>query len=627
MPRHVPTLVGIASLVSVAFIPGSAAAQASGNQLRPVPVTTQASARSGRVHGIVKDDGGQPVGGVAIVAMGATLASARSDSSGRFSLALPAGEYILRATRDGYISTFREPVRVQTSVLLERNITLVRQGAVPPLSRAGMGATVFDPVLVVDDGESGHSHSEVAWRLRRLTRTVLRDGSAIEATAFEPSESRPSTPHGSLFDRAIEGSARAATTFFTKTDFDGQVNFLTTGVFDAAGGWLARPDPRGVAYFAFGAPVGSHGDWDVRGAISTGERSSWVFLGEFRAPAVAAHAFRVGMSYSAQGYDPRNSGRLAAATTDARNVSGIYGYDRWRIRRGLTVDYGLRVDRYDYVEAPEFLSPSAGVRADVLWGTSITARASRRVIAPGAEEFLPPDSPGPWLPPERTFRSLAPGAPFKAERVHHVELGVEQRLGRGEHASVVSLRRFRQHSTDQIATLFGLDASNAGHYYVASPGNVNVDGWGAGFRTPVSERLEARLDYSVAAANWRDGRHSWALRRSAPSVLRTGPERIHDVTTTLNARIPETSTRVTLVYRLNSAFSRDDGGRLPVADGRFDVQVHQALPYQPLRGGTLEVLFAVRTLFRDSREMVGFYDELLTVAPPLRVTGGFQIRF
>ena len=67
--------------------------------------------------------------------------------------------------------------------------------------------------------------------------------------------------------------------------------------------------------------------------------------------------------------------------------------------------------------------------------------------------------------------------------------------------------------------------------------------------------------------------------------------------------------------------------RLPGFDGRFDVEVHQALPYQPIRGGKLEVLFAVRNLFYDAHDTRSLYDELLTVKPPMRLVGGIQIRF
>ena len=135
MPRHVPVSI---ALLSSLLITTSVSAQQRGRA--PAPVTQQASAAGGHIRGIVRDDIGSAVGGVMVVAMGTTNASAKSDSTGRYSLTLPPGEYILRAARDGYVSTFREPVRMQTSVELERNITIVRQGAITrPAMLAGVG--------------------------------------------------------------------------------------------------------------------------------------------------------------------------------------------------------------------------------------------------------------------------------------------------------------------------------------------------------------------------------------------------------------------------------------------------------------------------------------------------------
>jgi hypothetical protein len=56
-------------------------------------------------------------------------------------------------------------------------------------------------------------------------------------------------------------------------------------------------------------------------------------------------------------------------------------------------------------------------------------------------------------------------------------------------------------------------------------------------------------------------------------------------------------------------------------------------PYLPDGGagkpkpGRLEVLVSARTLSRERLQDGGFYDELLTVAPPLRLMGGVQVRF
>jgi hypothetical protein len=98
------------------------------------------------------------------------------------------------------------------------------------------------------------------------------------------------------------------------------------------------------------------------------------------------------------------------------------------------------------------------------------------------------------------------------------------------------------------------------------------------------------------------------------------------VTATLDASMNRDRTRVSVVYRTNTAFSQADGLH-PSFGGRFDVQLHQALPYRPLPDSQLELMFAVRTLFRDPQAGSSRYDELLTVSPPLRLIGGIQVRF
>jgi hypothetical protein len=312
----------------------------------------------------------------------------------------------------------------------------------------------------------------------------------------------------------------------------------------------------------------------------------------------------------------------------ARNVGGLYGFDRWQIRPGVELDYGLRVDRYDYIQTRRLISPRVGARVRLRPGTFITTRASERTIAPGADEFLPPASTGPWLPPERTFSSLAFRSPLEAERVRHLELGLEHVFGDADAPRTIGVRRYRQFTFDQVTTLFGLSEGRSGHYFVASPGDVEIDGWAVHLAGPLASRVRANVEYAISTAEWS---HTWqerAIRRFAPSAVRAARERLHDVTATVDAAIPGTATGVSMAYRVNSAFSAVRGtGRLPIADGRFDLQVRQTLPYRPLRGSTLELLFAVRSLFRDLRETGSIYDELLTVAPPVRWTGGVQVRF
>ena len=116
-------------------------------------------------------------------------------------------------------------------------------------------------------------------------------------------------------------------------------------------------------------------------------------------------------------------------------------------------------------------------------------------------------------------------------------------------------------------------------------------------------------------------------RAAAPSAVRTGHERLHDLLTSIEMDIPESDTRVSVAYRVDSAFSRPGLDATPGLGARFDMQVNQALPFQPVRGGRLEVLVAVSNMMRDLRQPGSLYDELRTIAPPLRLLGGVQIRF
>jgi hypothetical protein len=118
-----------------------------------------------------------------------------------------------------------------------------------------------------------------------------------------------------------------------------------------------------------------------------------------------------------------------------------------------------------------------------------------------------------------------------------------------------------------------------------------------------------------------------AMSELAPSASRLETEAFHDVTTSVEAAIPETATRVSVIYKLNSAYARGNG-EAPTSglDGRFDVRVHQALPVH-LVHSEWEALIAVRNMFREPQAGASVYDELLVVRPPTRVVGGVLVRF
>ena len=114
----------------------------------------------------------------------------------------------------------------------------------------------------------------------------------------------------------------------------------------------------------------------------------------------------------------------------------------------------------------------------------------------------------------------------------------------------------------------------------------------------------------------------------SPSALRLEPERVQDVSTSLETEVPETSTRVIVLYRVSNGFARRDAPTdRPAFDSRFDVQVRQSLPFMNFSSARWEMLLAVRDFFHDVSADQSIYDELLVVRPPKRVVGGLSLRF
>jgi hypothetical protein len=361
--------------------------------------------------------------------------------------------------------------------------------------------------------------------------------------------------------------------------------------------------------------------------MSQGDLSSWIVAGSFLSRRDSLHSYDIGLSYSTQEYQGGNPLALAAVTDGSRNVGEVYAVDRWTPGPGVSFEYGGRYARYDYLEKPGLFSPRAALTLEPRKGSRLKASLGQRMIVPGAEEFLPPSLAGPWLPPERTFSPLV-GTDLRVERARMLDVLFEHEI-KGTY--VLGIRRFFQGIDDQAVTVFGVNmptgSRSIGHYYVASAGGVDAQGWGVRLGTVATKRVHGSVEYTVTHGDWKSRGDLTQARPWVASLARPSIEDIHDVTASMGADIPETSTRVFILYKLNSAYSRT-GAHLTDAgtDGRFDVQVNQALPFG-LGGTKWEVLLGVRNLFRDPNDPGSVYDELLVVRPPKRVVGGFLVRF
>jgi hypothetical protein len=616
----------------------AASAQGVAPSLRRVALVT-----AGSIGGVVHDETGAAVAGALVSALGVTSASTFTDRAGRFELrALPPGLYVLRARLNGFAASGERIVQVRASTQVDSSIALRRvsaaPGAVPPppVLAAGMApssqpeGTAESPVKSPVTGEevdpADQGSGELVRRLRNARRGVLKEVAFPDELLAE----LPSTLAGSVFGSRGRSAEHLAVGWLAGMPFSGQLNLLTIGSMaeDGREVFATNSFSRSTAYFALGTPVGN-ADWTMRGALTDGDRPSWFAAAAYTTRVPARHRYDLGLSYSTQRYDSGNPATFALRDVAERGhyAGSVYAFDTLALGPSVSVTYGGRFARYDYLEGSGLLSPRVAVTITPAKHFRVTALASRRALAPGAEEFLPPVEPGLWLPPQRTFSSLVEGQPLGAERTTHLDVEAARDLGE----STVSVRVFHQHVDDQLVTLFGSDrpagpGAHLGHYFVSNSGDLDATGWSAGLRTAFADRVRGSLEYSRTTARWDPTATAGYLVLLAPSTRRLESESVHDLATSVETDVPETATRVLVVYRLSTGFARPVESEERLAS-RFDVQVRQPLSFMDFGTARWEMLLAVRNFFREASLGSSVYDELLVIHPPKRVVGGLTLKF
>jgi hypothetical protein len=611
----------------------------------PVRDRPTRSAPGGSIVSVVRDREGRPLADAVVSAIGRRIVTGVTDQEGRCVFtSLPAGDYLVRVHRPGFVSSSSllvlagPGVSTTWSFVLKAQPTTIasakepRQPAVMTAGFVGSGSATLQPpdaTPVDPDAPGDHDHGEVAWRIRHLKRSVLKD--ATDQAALDGNDDDFDEVVAEHFTRrgSVADPARLAAALFSEFPLAGQVNLLTTGSFDSpqqliSAGTLAR----GVALVSLGARAGQHGDWAVQGAMTQGDVASWMVSGSYLTRAPARHVYDVGMSYSLQRYDGSNQAALAAVADGDRFAGVVYAFDSWTITQKVSLLYGGRYAKYGYIEESLF-SPRARLTVTPTGRLRLSFGASRRALAPGAEEFVPSMIAGTWLPPERTFAPLS-GGRFIPERTEHLDISAEHDL---TPSTVVGVKTFYQRTDDQLVTLFGVGnierpVADLGHYFVGTAGDVSARGWSISVRQVIARRVRGSLDYTVSTAHWQSTPDSELIDRRLPTVVRTGSERLHDLTASVDTEVPFTETHVYALYRVNGGYAGHQTDALgPTLGARFDVQVTQSLPFMDFGAAHWEMLVGVRNLFRDIVDEASIYDELLAVRPPKRLVGGLTLRF
>jgi hypothetical protein len=644
-------LVGATVVAGLVGWSPPALAQTSASRPAPDGQRHAALSLSGSIEGRVVDERGMPLTGAMVSALGSTSAVAVTDQSGAFALrALPVGSYVLRAHMSGFAPSRRQLVEVvvaaaaRYSVTLQRSATLPAapgQASPPPpppkLIAAGLAPVevgfdplAFDPLGARDDpGTTPEDRAEKAWRIRHLPRSVLK--TTTERSAAKAPERAGSTASVDAAQprtaAAIARAMAAPVRLLGDLPLTGQINLMTSGSFDGLpSAWASDSAVRGTAYLTLAGPAWGYGDWSAR-VVTQADLGAWFMSGAFRNRAPSRHLYNVGFSYSTQRVAPTVSlAHLGLERTElaGRAAGTLYGVGQFVLSPRLSIDYGARYSHYDYLSGAGLFSPSVMVTLVPVDRFRVKAGASRRLLAPGAEEFMEPLTSVLWVPPERTFVGFSPMVP---ERTFRYEVALEHDL---TPALMLSFRSSYQNTRDQQIAFFGGPATGERqrHYGIGDAGDVIARGWSVGVTHHLLSRLHGSVAYEVTDARWLPDEPGTELLLVGYRP-RSATERLRDLATSIETVIPVTLTQVYVAYRINTGFARFGASDATGAglDSRFDVQVTQRLPSFGFTSAQWQVLVAVKNLFRDASKDGSIYDELFVVKPPTRILGGVMVRF
>jgi hypothetical protein len=198
------------------------------------------------------------------------------------------------------------------------------------------------------------------------------------------------------------------------------------------------------------------------------------------------------------------------------------------------------------------------------------------------------------------------------------------------------VRGFTQRIDDQLVEMFGVEMPGGaqtplGHYFVGTAGDIDARGWGVSLIQEIAGYVRGELEYTVTTAYWLP--NSNPAFAGAPRGIRSAAtgwsENVHDLQTSIEARIPQTATRFSAKYRMNSAFW--DGNPDPLthaaSNTRFNVRVNQSLPFLRFSNADWEMLLDIRNTFREADAAASIYDEALALRAPKRIVGGLLVKF
>jgi len=592
------------------------------------------------LEGSVRSEKGEPLVGALVSIFGAKLGSAGliafTDEKGRFLIAgLEPGYYTIRAYLSGFLPSrysgieldnvaSAPPVSVQMVSFREKE-----SPAIPLFQEAGESPVPATPTDTVQDDDRA---AEFEWLLRHAKRNILHEQAASVPDAPTKSDELPMAEQAVAFQPTGE-----------------------LGLFGFERGLHDIPTSPGdldaqLAYARLNIPTGDASEWIVSAQLLESALSSWAARAEFVSERSPGQQLSAGFSYGNYVYGDVNEStpRLGAPSDSApdRRTNEWFGsaYGGQSFQIGVAnLGAGLTYHHYSYLDRNGYAAPRLDVAVvlDDASDTLLRGLFDYRVLAPGGEDLgllarmVSAD-----------FMSSADLGPrdLTAETTIRYQMSVERSLGdRG----AVELRVFQEDVSDPLLKAYlkgpagaAGNAAGPGHYLVTNQGDLRARGVGMVVTRDFGD-VAGSVGYRFGVAR--------ALAEDVGAFESGHNRNIHDFTTSVRTEIEQTRTRVLAVCRLSVhpsmapslvglagpvgmpgapelATTGVDPDRTDL-DARFNVQIHQVLPFIGWNSTEWEFVLAVRNLFYEDLEAISLIDEMSVVDSPARVMGGVKVQF
>ena len=604
------------------------------------------------LEGSVSTDSGEPLVGALVSIFGANLGGrgliAFTDEDGHFLVPdLEPGLYMIRAYLSGFLPSSYSRIQLDvgegvSSKPVSMQLASRESDADRTEGPASPASYEVETVPSEPTSENDQKVAEFQWLLRHGKRNILHQEAEglpefLDAEHADPESNDPASPASPASeDPSVQEVAALQMPPKAMNSMAGEL-----GLFAFQRGLDDLPTTPGeidaqLTYARLNIPTGPASQWMVSAQLLESALSSWTAQAEFNTELDSGQQLSAGVAYGNHQYRDIRSAPVApvaplgitygpSASRTSEWFGTVYGSHRFRIG-AADVGAGLAYHHYSYLDRSNYAAPRVDVSfaVDSNADTLIRGLLDYRVSAPGGEglgllaRMVSADFLG---TAERGHRGLPN---LTAETAIRYQVGVERRLGS---EGAVEVRVFQEQVKDPLLKAYlkhPAGTGGPGHYLVLNQGDLQARGVGLAVSRQFGA-VSGSFGYTFALGR--------ALAENVGAFQAGDDEQMHDLTTSVQTEIRQTRTRVLAVYRLSThptlapSLVRGSSGGANTLDSRFNLQVHQRLPFVGWNNTQWELMVAVRNLFYENFEDGTFLEEMSVIDSPARVLGGVTVHF